>query len=131
MKPLIVMVMSGLVVALLAVSMAGSGSEFDIGLGVIAPLGVACSTWVMMKRTYVQRPEALTSLTIAAFGVKLVFFGAYLAVGLRAWGLQTLPFAGSLAASFIVLHLVEAYFLSVLFREGAHPVRSSGTEFVR
>jgi len=83
----------------------------EAGLGVAAPLLVACGAWVLMERAHERGAEALTATMIAAFGVKLVVFGAYLAVVLGVLKLQPVPFVATFAGSFIMLHLTEAYFL--------------------
>jgi hypothetical protein len=112
------MIALGLTVWLGAMAVAG-GAIVDVSAGVLAPLAVACVAWVLMERTFLKRPEALTTLMIAAFAFKIVFFGAYVAFGLRVAGLAVRPFVGSLAAAFIALHMVEAYFLSALFKRRA------------
>jgi hypothetical protein len=86
-------------------------ASLETGLGVAGPLLVACGAWVVMERTHARGAEALTAAMIAAFGVKLVVFGAYLAVVLGVLKLQPLPFVAAFAGTFITLHLTEAYFL--------------------
>lgn len=86
-------------------------ASLETDLGVAGPLLVACGAWVVMERTHERGAEALTATMIAAFGVKLVVFGAYLAVVLGVLKLQPVPFVAAFAATFITLHLTEAYFL--------------------
>jgi hypothetical protein len=81
----------------------------------IAPLAGAVATWVLVVRTYASRPERLTPLMVAAFGGKLVFFGAYVTVMLGVLSLRPLPFVISFTTYFIVLHLFEALCLQRLF----------------
>ena len=81
----------------------------------IAPLAGAVATWVLVTRTYARRPEQLTPLMVAAFGGKLVFFGAYVSVMLGVLSLRPLPFVISFTAYFIALHLFEALCLQRLF----------------
>ena len=95
---------------------AGAGRE--VLWGMLGPLVMAAGSWVLAERTYVDRPQTLTGLMIAAFGVKLVFFGVYVAVMLRVIRLQPVPFAVSFSSYFIALHLVEALFLKRLFAGG-------------
>ncbi len=52
---------------------------------------------------------------VAAFGGKLVFFGAYVTVMLGVLSLRPLPFVISFTAYFIALHLFEALCLQRLF----------------
>ena len=56
----------------------------------------------------VSDPERLTSLMIAAFAGKMVFFGAYVAVMLKVLSLRPVPFVVSFTSSFIALYLMEA-----------------------
>ena len=57
---------------------------------------------------------------IAAFAVKMVFFGAYVAVMLRRLSLRPVPFVVSFTAYFIALYLIEALSLQRLFAGSAH-----------
>ena len=70
------------------VSAAVLGARFgrEVWLGMFAPLIVVSATWVLTERVYRAHPEHLTSVMMAAFAGKLVFFGAYVAAGdWRAW----------------------------------------------
>jgi hypothetical protein len=91
------------------------GSE--VWLGMLAPLAVASASWIFMVRTYNSHPEQLTSVMIAAFGGKLVLFGAYVGVAIGVLHVKPLPFAASFAAYFITLHMAEAFCLQRLFAE--------------
>ena len=82
---------------------------------------VAVGTWVLTERTYRRHPERLTALMIAAFGVKMLFFGAYVAVMLRVAGAAAVPFVASFTAYFIALYLIEALYLRRLFAGGCAP----------
>ena len=84
-------------------------------LGLAGPLAAASASWVVSERTYRRRPEALTSVMIAAFAAKLVFFGAYVAVMIGVLSLRPVPFVASFTVSFIALHLLEAFALRRLF----------------
>ena len=90
-----------------------------IVMGIAGPLLVTVVSWVLAARTYRRNPVALTSLMIAAFGAKLLFFAVYVVLGLKAMRLEPTAFIGSLAASFIVFHMIEALCLKQLFSEGA------------
>ena len=69
----------------------------------------------MTERTYRRRPERVTALMITAFGVKMVFFGAYVAVALMALSVRPIPFVTSFIGYFIGLYLIEALYLRRLF----------------
>jgi hypothetical protein len=93
----------------------GVESDREVLLGMLAPLVGAMATAVLVVRTWASRPEALTPLMIAAFGAKLVFFGAYVTVALKVLGLRPLPFVVSFTTYFIGLHLGEALWLQRFF----------------
>ena len=97
----------------------GVDSDLEVLLGMVAPLAGAIVTWVLVARTYVSRPERLTPLMVAAFGGKLVFFGAYVTVMLGVLSLRPLPFVVSFTTYFIALHLFEAMCLQRLFGAAA------------
>jgi hypothetical protein len=90
-------------------------SDREVLLGMIAPLAGAVATWVLVVRTYPVRPHRLTPLMIAAFGGKLVFFGAYVTIMLKVFTLRPLPFVISFTSYFIVLHMFEALCLQRFF----------------
>ena len=73
-------------------------------------------TWLLMERTYRVSPAALTSVMIAAFGFKVVFFGGYVAVMLRSVGAAAgARSSASFTGYFIGLYLVEALYMRRLF----------------
>ncbi len=86
--------------------------------GMIGPLVTAVATWVGVARVHAVAPERLTAVMVAGFGAKMVFFGAYVIVALRGFGLKPIPFVVSFAGFFIALHVIEALFLRRLFVEG-------------
>jgi uncharacterized membrane protein YdfJ with MMPL/SSD domain len=83
--------------------------------GMLAPLGVASVSWLMAERAWQRDPESLTPLMIAAFGSKILFFGAYVTVMLKGLSLAPVPFTVSFAGYFIALHLYEALSLRSMF----------------
>ena len=95
------------------VSAAVLGARFgrEVWLGMSAPLIVVGATWVMTERVYRARPENLTSVMMAAFAGKLLFFGAYVAAAIAVLGVRPVPFAASFTAYFIVLNMIEALWL--------------------
>jgi hypothetical protein len=115
MKEVAWMTGASVVAWLVASATVGAGAGLEVLCGMLGPLVMAAASWVLAVRTYATRPQALTGLMIAAFGVKLVFFGAYVVVMLRIVRLQPVPFAVSFSSYFIALHLVEAMFLKRLF----------------
>ena len=115
MKPLWGMTAASLATALLIAVIPGFDSDREVLFGMLAPLAGAALTWVTAARLFPSRPEQLTSMMVATFGAKLVFFGAYVAIMLKVVGLQPMPFVASFTAYFITLHIVEALYLQRLF----------------
>ena len=115
MKPVWWMVGLGVVSWLAAATIPGVESDVEILCGMIAPLAGAVATWVLVLRTYPARPERLTPRMVAAFGGKVVFFGAYVTVMLRVFSLEPLPFVTSFTTYFIALLFFEALCLQRLF----------------
>jgi hypothetical protein len=107
--------------------LADAPTRIDVLGGLLGPLMVASATWVLMERTYRRRPESLTSTMIAAFGFKLVFFGAYVAAMLGPLALRPVPFVASFTGAFIALHLMEALFLRRLLAGGT---RAAGSQTI-
>jgi len=105
---------SGLAIAALMGFPAGR----DVLLGMAGPLTIACGTWVLMERTYRTNPQGMTSVMMGAFAGKLVFFGVYVAVMLRAIDVQPVPFIASFTGYFIVLYGIEALLLKRLLAGG-------------
>jgi hypothetical protein len=89
------------------------GARFgkEVWLGMLAPLIVVSVTWVLTERVYTARPESLTSVMMAAFAGKLLFFGAYVVAAIALLGVRPVPFAASFTTYFIVLNVIEAFWL--------------------
>jgi hypothetical protein len=102
---------------LLVAAIPGFADDREVLFGMLAPLAGAAATWVLVARTFGSHPEWLTSLMVAAFAAKLVFFGVYVTVMLTVLSLRPVPFVVSFTAYFITLHLVEALCLQRFFAE--------------
>lgn len=105
-------------VVIAVIAARGGGAGVEIACGMAAPLAAASVSWVLTERTYTRRPEQLTALMMTAFAVKIVFFGAYVAVMLKAAGLRPVPFVASFTGYFIALYLIEALLMRRLFTSG-------------
>ncbi len=101
--------------ALAAMAIVGRGSGAEIALGMLGPLAAAAVSWIATERVYRRDPAQLTALMMTAFAVKVVFFGAYVAVMLKAAGLRPVPFVASFTGYFIALYLAEALMMRRLF----------------
>jgi hypothetical protein len=96
--------------------------------GMLGPLASAVITWVVVARTQRSAPERVTSVLVAGFAAKIVFFGAYMAIMLRVVGLRLVPFAVAFVGYVIALYVIEALFLKRLFVDGmrSSPSASGG-----
>jgi hypothetical protein len=108
---------AGAVVGIGVAAMPGLESDREILLGMAGPLAGAVATWVLVARTFATRPERLTALMIAAFGGKMVFYGAYVVVMLAGLSLRPEPFVASFTVCFIALYVVEALCMRRLFAD--------------
>jgi hypothetical protein len=122
MRPLVWMV-AGSVGSWLGVSVVaavlGVSLHPELLLGMIAPLVSAAATWVAVVRTWTASPARLTGVMIVGFGLKMLGFGAYVAIVLGLLGARPVPFVVSFTSYFIALHLTEALFLRRLFATAA------------
>jgi hypothetical protein len=116
MKPVVVMVVAGFGSWLAASLVVESRMWLEVLWGMIGPLVGVGGSWVLVERTYRRDPRALTAQMILAFGFKLVFFGAYLAVMLRVLSLRPAPFVASFVCYLVGLYLMEALYLQRLLK---------------
>jgi F0F1-type ATP synthase assembly protein I len=104
--------------AAIAIGIAGRGTGAEVLLGMLAPLLATAVSWVLIERTFKRDPQQLTGLMIGAFGAKMLFFGAYVAVMFTVIGVQPVPFIASFTGYFIALYLTEALLMRRLFAGG-------------
>jgi len=95
-------------------------------LGMLGPLLIAGLSWVWMERIHRTRPEAMTSVMVVGFGMKLVFIGAYVAITLGLLTIDRFAFVVSFTSYFIALYAVEALLLKRLLAAGTR--RSASPE---
>jgi hypothetical protein len=104
--------------ALAAIAVTGRDTGAAVLLGMLAPLGAAGVSWVLIEGTYKRDPQQLTALMIGAFGAKMLFFGAYVALMLAVVRVHPVPFVVSFTGFFIALYLTEALLMRRLFAGG-------------
>jgi len=96
----------------LAVSVAGGDRvNPESFFGMAGPLVAVCASWIAVKRTHHAAPERVMGVMIVWFALKLVFFGAYMAVMIRLLSLRTVPFVTAFVSYFIALYAMQALFL--------------------
>lgn len=98
---------------------AGWSVNPELALGMAAPLAGAAVSWRVVERTHARAPERLTSVLIAGFAAKMLFFGLYVGL-LGALWLRPKPLVVTFAVSFLALHLMEAGYLRRLLAPGSH-----------
>ena len=123
MRPIVWMIGTSAVTWLAISAFLEQGTSRAVLFGMLGPLLAVTATWVLVERTSRKRPEAQTSIMIMAFALKLLFFGAYVAIMLKALSLQPLPFVISFTIYFIALYITEALLLRRLYRRGMHASR--------
>jgi hypothetical protein len=102
-----------------AVTAAGGwGVNPELALGMAAPLAGATVSWRMLEKTHARAPERMTSVLIAGFFAKMMFFGLYVGV-LGALWLRPKPLVVAFGASFLMLHAIEAGYLRKLLTTNA------------
>jgi hypothetical protein len=115
MKPIAHMAAAAITSWVGAAVLVDPGTSFEIFFGMLGPLVAVSGTWLVAEWVYRERPEQLTSFMAAAFFVKMVFFGAYVAVMVLFMRLRPMPFVVSFTSYFIGLYLMEALYLKRLF----------------
>jgi len=91
----------------------GWGVNPELAFGMAAPLAGATVSWRFVERAHAQAPERVTSVLVAGFAAKMLFFGLYVGV-LGALWLRPMPLVVAFGASFLVLHMIEAGYLRQL-----------------
>jgi len=116
MNPVVAMAGASIASVLMVGALVEPRARLDVLLGMLGPLLLASGSWVLIERTYRDRPQALMSVMIASFAFKLVFFGLYVALMIRVVALKPVPFIASFTGYLAGLYLMEALYLRRLFR---------------
>jgi hypothetical protein len=87
--------------------------------GMLGPLVAVSATWIAVDRTQAVAPERVTTVLMAGFALKMLFFGVYVAVMLVSVDVRRVPFVASFTGYFIALYAMEALFLKRLLTAGA------------
>lgn len=106
-----------------AVTAAMTGAAVSVLLGALAPLVAALGTWIAVQQAHRQAPARVSGLMVKLFGAKMVFFGACVAAAILLVRVEPVPFAASFTAQYILLHVMEAWYLRRLFAGDGAPGR--------
>lgn len=117
-SPLLWMIACSLAACLAALALAGLAVTAEIVSGMAAPLVSAAVSWQVIQRTHAAAPERLTNVLVAAFAIKAVLFGAYVAIALAVLDLRPLPFIAVFTSYYVALHVWEAVLLKRLLAGG-------------
>jgi hypothetical protein len=114
--------MAGVGVAgwLAALAVFGARAHPEVLVGMLGPLAAAGASWIAMVRAALAGPRALTRVMMLALGAKMVWFGAYVVVVLRAFDLRPMPFVVSFVCFFVALYVMEAVWLRRLTARAGH-----------
>jgi hypothetical protein len=85
-----------------------------IWFGMLAPLVVTCTSWMLTEHWFKRGPARLTSVMMTAFAGKLVFFAVYVGSVVGVLDVPPVPFVVSFTGYYIVLHMLEALWLKRL-----------------
>jgi|SoiMethySBSTD1v2_1073268.scaffolds.fasta_scaffold1393976_2 hypothetical protein len=111
MKPVAVMVAGSVGAWTVAALMVDARTRVEVLFGMAGPLAMAAGSWVLVERTFARNAQLLTSVMIAAFAFKVVFFGAYVVAMIALLSLRPAPFVASFVGYFVGLYLIEALYL--------------------
>ena len=101
--------------AALIVAASGGRSGAEVAAGMAGPLLAAGGSWVLAERTFRRNPAALTTVMVAAFVGKMVFFPAYVVTALKVLALRPGPFVASFVGYFIALYSIAALLMRRLY----------------
>lgn len=106
----VVWMVSGCVASwLVAAGVTGRASE--LFLGMLAPLAAAVVTWLAIEYVQRQDPARVGRLLMGAFGVKMLFFGAYIVAVSRVDRLDLATFGVAFLCYFVALYVAQAFLI--------------------
>jgi hypothetical protein len=90
------------------VAVAGGPSR-EVFFGMLGPLVAVAATWLAAERAHRVNPAGVGSVLIAAFGLKMLFFGGYVVVAAKWFELEIMMFMTSFVTYFIALYVAQAF----------------------
>jgi dipeptide/tripeptide permease len=117
MNPIALMTAASVATWLVTALIVDRRTSIEVFFGMLGPLAAASGTWLLVTWAYRERPGELTGLLAAAFVLKMIFFGGYVAIMLRVARFRPIPFVVSFTGYFIGTYLIEALYLKRLFSE--------------
>lgn len=89
------------------VVLAGAAAK-EVFFGMLGPLVAVAVSWLVTERAHRLNPVGVGQLLVAAFAVKMLFFGGYIAVATQVLRLELVAFTTSFVVYFIALYVVQA-----------------------
>lgn len=96
-------------------------------LGMLGPLAAAVGSWLAVERVHGRAPERVSGLMIKLFGAKMLLFAAYVTAVLLVLDSGETLFVVSFVGHYVLLHLMEAFYLRRLFADRAAEGRLSAS----
>ena len=87
----------------------------DLLLGMLAPWVATSVTWLAVERQLARNPAGVHALLLRAFGLKLVFFAAYVVIVMQGVGVRSTAFIASFTVYFISLYCAQAFGFARVF----------------
>jgi hypothetical protein len=111
-----VWMMAGAAASWIAIAAIVPGVTASVGFGMLGPLVAVAGTWLAVDRAAKLNPARVSGVLMQLFPVKMVFFGAYVAIMIKVVGVDPKPFVASFTGYFIALYAAEAVWLRRLTR---------------
>ena len=94
-------------------------SEFKMEyiLGLTIPLGIGIVVVLLGNWIYENRPKSLTHFFIISFLIKMLLYGTIMIILLNFYSFSHIHFILSFVFCFVVLHISEAIFFKITFRQ--------------
>jgi hypothetical protein len=100
-------ILAACLVSWAAVTLSG-GSPVAVFFGMVGPLVAVGATWLAAEHVHRRNPAGVSSVLMAAFGLKVLFFGAYIAIITKLLDIDMMAFMASFVIYFIALYIVQA-----------------------
>ena len=102
-------VLSTLIIVFITGKAATPDWRMGVWLGMCGPLVASLCSMMLVARTFRKHPDRLMNVMVGAFAAKMLFFGGYIALVVKAGRVSIIPFAVSFTGYFLALHIIEAW----------------------
>lgn len=91
-----------------AVVVLAGAAATEVFFGMLGPLVAVTASWLVTQRAHRLNPVGVGQALIAAFAMKMLFFGGYVVVATQVLRLELVAFTTSFIVYFIALYVVQA-----------------------